>query len=61
MNKTEFLKAVAEKAELSGKQAQNAYDAIMEVIAETLKKGEKIQIPGFGSFELVSKPATTIG
>lgn len=57
MNKTEFLKTVAEKAELSGKQAQNAYDAIMEVIAETLKKGEKIQLVGFGTFEIKEKPA----
>lgn len=57
MNKTEFLKAVAEKAELSGRQAQKAYDAILAVVEETLKKGDKIQLVGFGSFELKNKPA----
>lgn len=57
MNKTEFLKAVAAKAELSGRQAQNAYDAILAVVEETLKKGEKVQLVGFGSFELKNKPA----
>lgn len=57
MNKTEFLKAVAAKAELTGKQVQAAYDAILATVEETLKKGEKIQLVGFGSFELKSKPA----
>jgi len=57
MNKTEFLKAVAEKAELSGRQAQNAYDAILAVVEEALKKGEKIQLVGFGTFELKAKAA----
>ena len=57
MNKTEFLKAVAEKAEVSGRQAQSAYDAVLAVVEETLKKGEKIQLVGFGTFELKEKPA----
>lgn len=57
MNKTEFLKAVAEKANLTGKQAQCAYEAIVATVEETLKKGEKIQLVGFGSFELKCKPA----
>lgn len=57
MNKTEFLKALAEKAELSGKQATNALNAFVSIVEEELKKGEKIQLVGFGTFELKDKPA----
>lgn len=57
MNKTEFLKAIAEKADLTGKQAQAAYEAILATVEETLKKGEKIQLVGFGTFEIKEKPA----
>lgn len=57
MNKTEFLKAIAEKAELTGKQAAKVYDAIVATVEEALKKGEKIQLVGFGTFELKAKPA----
>ncbi len=57
MNKTEFLKALAEKAELSGKQANNALNAFVSIVEEELKKGEKIQLVGFGTFELKDKPA----
>ena len=59
MNKTEFIKAIAEKADLTGKQAACAYDALVATVEETLKKGEKIQLVGFGSFELKVKPART--
>lgn len=55
MNKAEFIKAVAEKSGLSPKDAGAAFEAMTEVIAETIKK-EKIQISGFGSFELKHKP-----
>lgn len=55
MNKTEFLKSIAEKANLTGKQAACAYDALVATVEETLKKGEKIQLVGFGSFELKCK------
>lgn len=57
MNKSEFLKAIAEKANLTGKQAQSALDAMIATVEETLKKGEKIQLVGFGTFELKEKPA----
>jgi DNA-binding protein HU-beta len=57
MNKGEFIKAVAEKADLSIKDAGAAFEAITSVIADTLKKGDKIQIAGFGTFELKSKAA----
>ena len=43
MNKTEFITEIASKAELSKKQAEAAYDAMLGTIVETLKAGEKIQ------------------
>ena len=51
MNKTELASAIAEKAEISKKDAENALKAFTEVVAEELKKGEKIQLVGFGTFE----------
>lgn len=59
MNKGEFIKAVAEQANCTQKDAGVVFDAIVDTIVNVLKKGEKIQIPGFGSFELVKKAATT--
>lgn len=59
MNKGDFIKAVAEKANCTQKDAGIVFDSIIDTIVCELKKGEKIQIPGFGSFELISKPATT--
>lgn len=52
MNKTEFIAAIAEKAELSKKDAEKALKAFTDVVEEELKKGEKIQLVGFGSFEV---------
>jgi len=60
MNKTEFVKALAEKAELTKKQAEAVYEAQLEIIKKTLKAGEKIQLVGFGSYELKSKPAREV-
>lgn len=60
MNKTEFIREVAEKADLSKKQAEAAYDAMIETIVESLKGGEKIQLVGFGSFDLKEKPAREV-
>ena len=59
MNKGDFIKAVAEKAQCTQKDAGIVFDAIVDTIVCALKKGEKIQIPGFGSFELTKKAATT--
>lgn len=56
MNKAEFVKAIAEKSGLSVKDAGTAYDAMTEVVAETIKK-EKIVLAGFGTFELRQKAA----
>lgn len=52
MNKAELIAAVAEKAELSKKDAEKAVKALTDVISEELVKGEKIQLVGFGTFEV---------
>ena len=60
MNKSELVAAMAAKTELSKKDAEKALAAFTEVVAEELKKGEKIQLVGFGTFE-VSKRAEREG
>ena len=57
MNKTELVAAIAEKTELSKKDAEKALKAFTNVVAEELKKGEKIQLVGFGTFEVAERPA----
>lgn len=57
MNKTELIAAVAEKAELSKKDAEKALMAFTNVVAEELAKGEKIQVVGFGTFEVSERAA----
>ena len=57
MNKTELIAAIAEKTELSKKDAEKALKAFTDVVSEELKKGEKIQLVGFGTFEVVDRPA----
>ena len=57
MNKTEFIAAIAEKAELSEKDAEKALKAFTDVVEEELKKGEKIQLVGFGTFEVSERAA----
>ena len=52
MNKTELIAAVAEQAGISKKDAEKALKAFTDVVAEELKKGEKVQIVGFGTFEV---------
>ncbi|MCI8624734.1 MAG: HU family DNA-binding protein [Lachnospiraceae bacterium] len=52
MNKAEFVAAIAESAEISKKDAEKALKAFVDVITEELKKGEKIQLVGFGTFEV---------
>lgn len=60
MNKTELIAAIAEKTELSKKDAEKAVKAFTEVVEKELKKGEKVQLVGFGTFE-VSKRAAREG
>ena len=57
MNKTELIAAIAEKTELSIKDAEKALKAFTEVVEEELKKGEKIQLVGFGTFEVSERAA----
>ena len=52
MNKSELITAVAEKAAISKKDADKALNATIEAITEALKKGDKIQLVGFGTFEI---------
>ena len=60
MNKAELVAAMADKTELSKKDAEAALKAFTDVVAEELEKGEKIQLVGFGTFE-VSERAERIG
>ena len=57
MNKTELVAAMAEKTELSKKDAEKALKAFTDVVAEELTKGEKIQLVGCGTFEVAERPA----
>ena len=59
MNKTELVAAMADKAQLSKKDAEAALKAFTDVVAEELKKGEKIQLVGFGTFEVSERAART--
>ena len=57
MNKAELVAAMAEKTELSKKDAEKALKAFTDVVAEELKKGEKIQLVGFGTFAVSKRSA----
>lgn len=59
MNKTELIAAVAEKANLSKKDAAASVDALVATVVDTLKAGGKIQLVGFGTFEVRNRPART--
>ena len=60
MNKTELIAAIAEKAEISKKDSEKALKAFIDVVTEQLKKDDKVQLVGFGTFE-VSKRAAREG
>ncbi len=60
MNKTELVAAVADKAGLTKKDAEAAVKAFTDVVSAQLKKGDKVQLVGFGTFE-VSKRAAREG
>ena len=57
MNKTELVAAIAEKAELSKKDSEKALKAFIDVVTDELVKGEKVQLVGFGTFEVSERPA----
>ena len=57
MNKTELVAAMAEQTNLSKKDAEAALKAVIDVVSEELKKGEKVQLVGFGTFEVSERAA----
>lgn len=57
MNKSELVAAMAEKTELSKKDAEKALKALVDVVTEELTKGEKIQLVGFGTFDIAERAA----
>ena len=57
MNKAELVAAIAEKTELSKKDSEKALKAFVDVVTEELTKGEKIQLVGFGTFEVSERAA----
>lgn len=57
MNKTELVAAIAAQTELSKKDAEKALKAFIDVVTDELKKGEKIQLVGFGTFEVAERAA----
>ena len=59
MNKAELIAAVAAKAGISQKDAGVAVAAVLDEIKEAMKKGDKVQLVGFGSFEVRAKAART--
>ncbi len=57
MTKAEMIVAVAEKTGMTKKDADKAVAAVIETITETLKKGDKLTLTGFGSFEIKTRAA----
>ncbi|MCI6677545.1 MAG: HU family DNA-binding protein [Clostridiales bacterium] len=57
MNKKELVAAVAGKCEVSKKDAEKVIEAVTSVITETLKSGDKVQLVGFGTFEVAERAA----
>lgn len=59
MNKTELIALMADKAGISKKDTEKALAAFIDTVAEELKKGEKLQLVGFGTFEVRERAART--
>lgn len=59
MNKAELIAAVAAAAEISKKDAEIAVSATLDTITNALKEGDKVQLVGFGSFEVKERAART--
>ena len=57
MGKSDFVSAVAAKANMSKSQAASAVDAFIDVVTESLKKGEEVQFTGFGKFSVQKRAA----
>ena len=59
MNKTELVAAIAEQTQLSKKDTEAALKAFIDVVSAELKNGGKVQLVGFGTFEVVERPERT--
>ena len=57
MNKSELISAIAEKSELTKKDSERALNAFLETVSETLTEGDKVQLVGFGTFEVKDRKA----
>ncbi|MGG1664514.1 HU family DNA-binding protein [Brevibacillus sp. NRS-1366] len=57
MNKTELINAVAEKTEMTKKDATKAVDAVLDAITDTLKQGHPVRLIGFGNYEVRERAA----
>ena len=57
MNKAELVASMAEKSNLTKKDAESALNAFMKVVEETLADGDKVQLVGFGTFEVRDRKA----
>ncbi len=57
MNKSELVTSIAEKGEMTKKDAEIALNAFIETVQETLATGEKVQLVGFGTFEVRDRKA----
>ena len=59
MNKTQLIEAIAAKADIKKKDAEAAVNAVIAVIEDALKAGDKVQLIGFGTFEVKERGART--
>ena len=57
MNKATLIAKIAEQTDLNRKQAENALNAFIDVVTEALKEGDKVQLIGFGTFEVKERAA----
>ena len=57
MNKMELIQEVSERAGLAKKDAEKALNALLDTVADTLASGDKVQLVGFGSFEIKARDA----
>lgn len=57
MNKAELVSVIAEKTDMTKKDAEKALNAVLSAIEEALKKGDKVQLVGFGTFEVKERAA----
>ncbi len=59
MNKTELVAAIAEKAEITKKDAEKALAAVISSVSDAMAAGDKVQLVGFGTFEVRARDART--